>query len=186
MIRGYLKRETDEGPAGVVELADDVRRHGKGHVRLRKLTMRDEHGALIDRLKLGAPCDINLTFEVTEPVAGLVVLVAICAADGTRIVATLSVDDGAAPLSWDPGMQEVTVRLQDMQLLPGEYCIEVGVHDQNETATYDYVERVIEFTSLAAAHDGVRPYTWETTIGYMRPASRWSFHGPALTPTPWP
>jgi hypothetical protein len=76
------------------------------------------------------------------------------------------------------GRQEVTVRMEDVTLLPGEFTIDAGCHRMDGT-TIDYVGRLLRFEALNG-REGEDRYLWTGVRGYVRPDSVWLGHDVAV------
>jgi len=93
--------------------------------------------------------------------------------EGTRVLTAQSSDGGRAPLSLAPGRHRVRADL-DVTLLPGEFTLDVGVHDMKTQRSYDWVERILTFTALNEPVSGEDRYPWPDVRGSVRPPSEWS------------
>ncbi len=170
VVASYLTEVGSKQVGGVAEVGEGAHRVGVGGARLLRVELNDSQGAAVDHLHLGEPFTLKMSFEVTKPITEATVEVGIASADGTRAVTSLSGDDGTR-VSLAPGTHEISVDL-DLTLLPGDYWIDVAIHNPNETI--DAVERVLNFVSINVPHEDTEPYPWPRTRGIVRPPSRWS------------
>ena len=175
VLAAYQRHAASRVQDGEVVVPEDMQRIGTGEAKLRRVGIRDEQGDPVETINLGQPCSINMTFEVSRQIEDGVVEIGVSTADGNRAVTVLSSDQGESPLELDPGTHAVSAEL-DMVLLPGEYTLTVGMHGVSHT--FDYVERVLGFSSLNVPHSGVAPYPWPETRGVVRVPSRWSVAEP--------
>ena len=174
VVSSYLAEVGSKQVGGVAEVGDEVHRIGVGGAKLARVEMRDSQGQAVDGINLGEPFSLTLTFEVEQTIPEATVEVGISSADGTRVVTSLSSDDGSR-VSLSPGTREIAVDL-DLTLLPGDYWIDVGIH--NPEVSLDFVERVLSFASIKTPHEAVEPYPWPTTRGVVRPGSAWTVRAP--------
>ncbi|MGH2956301.1 MAG: ABC transporter ATP-binding protein [Solirubrobacterales bacterium] len=177
VVSSYLAEVGSKQSGGVAEVGDDVHRIGVGGAKLVRVELRDSQGQAMDRVNLGEPFSLTLTFEVDQTIPDATIEVGISSADGTRVVTSLSSDDGNR-VSLSPGTREVAVDLE-LTLLPGDYWFDVGIH--NPEVSLDFVERVLSFVSTKEPHEDVEPYPWPITRGVVRPASQWAVRALART-----
>ena len=174
VVADYLKRTGATQSGGVANIRPETQREGTGEARLTRLEMRNAAGELTDHIEMGEPTVYAMTFEISEPINEGVTELGICTADGTRFATALSTDDGTPPLQLEPGVTEVKVEV-DLTLIPGEYWIDVGIHDFDRTIT-DYIERVLNFACVNIGYGQTPNYPWPSTQGrgHVRIPSRWS------------
>ena len=83
-----------------------------------------------------------------------------------------NIDRPGSPLALTEGLNEVEVEVA-MTLLPGEYAIDVGVHNPGGV-TADFVSAAFRFTALNQPEPGQDRWPWPNVRGYVRPESTWS------------
>jgi lipopolysaccharide transport system ATP-binding protein len=181
VVAAYLHHAGATQDGGVATIGSDVPRSTTGAVTLERVALLDEADQPTDRLELGQPFTVAMTFAVNEPVHDGVIELGLCTADGTR-VATVQNVDGARPLlALDPGRHEIRASL-DVGLLPGELTLDVGMH-RLIGLTLDFVERALTFSCVNVAHDGSDDrWPWAVVRGALRPATEWSVRTPAQGP----
>lgn len=173
VVTEYLRRSGPEQSGGVAVIsADTARERGTQTAMLRRVTMTDNEGRRINSVQLGQPFRVSLVFEATRDLDDCVVDVGISAPDGQRLATVQSVDRAWRPLRLAEGLNEVEVEVA-VTLLPGEYALEVGIHDIRG-ATSDFVPGAFRFTALNAPVEGQESWPWPNTLGYVRPESSWS------------
>jgi lipopolysaccharide transport system ATP-binding protein len=190
VVTDYLREVEPEEAAGEIDLTERAHRLGTGEARLLKLRMLDESGRPTTSLRLGEPFSFVLEFELPERIHELVAMLGISSADGARVFQTISADSELGPLSLEPGVHEIELKL-DQPLQPGEYHVDVGVFETDNRAL-DFVERAMHFGAVNVAHDESQSYPWAVSYGYLRPRAAWSVaspvaaDAPALDPEPNP
>jgi lipopolysaccharide transport system ATP-binding protein len=148
-------------------------RIGTGAARLRRVAMKDLNDQPIDRLYLGQPFRISAFYEVHERLEDIAMEIGISTPDGVRIASMGNTDLGGPALTFEPGMQEITVDV-DVTLLPhAQYVVDVAMH-QLPGLTIDWVERATQFTALNIAEGSTDHYPWNVVRGYVRPSSIWT------------
>jgi hypothetical protein len=78
----------------------------------------------------------------------------------------------------EPGHHELRAVLKP-ELLPGEFVLDIGVHELTPTATIDFVERVLQF-SVSASDGDEETYSWGVR-GYLRAETTWELQRAAAT-----
>ena len=73
-------------------------------------------------------------------------------------------------MTLEPGQHHVRVQLEPA-LLPGEFVLDLGVHEGVTGATVDLVERVLQFA--VGVSDGEGETYAATVRGYLRTETRW-------------
>jgi lipopolysaccharide transport system ATP-binding protein len=181
VVAAYLHHAGATQQGGVATIGADVPRSTTGAVTLEQVALLDEDDQPTDRVRLGQPLTVAMTFLISEPVSDGVVELGLATADGTR-VATVQNTDGDRPLlELEPGRHEIRARI-DTTLLPGEFTLDVGMH-RLIGLTMDFVERALTFTALNVAYDGSEDrWPWVVVRGALRPPTEWSVR--ASVPAP--
>ena len=78
----------------------------------------------------------------------------------------------------EPGVHELRAELEP-ELLPGEFVLDLGVHEGVSGATVDLVERVLQFD--VGVSDGEGETYAATVRGYLRAETRWELRRAAAT-----
>jgi ABC-type polysaccharide/polyol phosphate transport system ATPase subunit len=106
-------------------------------VRFRDLVVCDRSGVPRDRFARGEDIHVRMRVEADSPDQPVHVMVGVHrAADDLQIFNIGTHDDGLLPLSGRTGY-DVTVRLQNVPLLRGEYSIIAFVGDENALTAFD-------------------------------------------------
>ncbi len=130
----------------------------------------DEAGTPTGALMLNQPLLLEAELDVSVTIEEAVLEVGITALDGLRLVTTFNTDRGRAPMRLEPGVHQLRAELQPA-LLPGEFVVELGVHEGVTGATIDIVDRVLQFgVSPSDGEDETYPVT---PRGYLRAETRW-------------
>ena len=107
---------------------------------------------------------LNLTYEVYQPIEGLVVGVAILKNDGYYICGLNTALDGVkVPVR--PGIHRIGLKYPDLSLLGGLYKITLGLFDNNAIINIDLHKEVMSFEVILTKNvaDGtvVLPHEWQ-------------------------
>jgi lipopolysaccharide transport system ATP-binding protein len=183
VVAAYLHHAGATQQGGVATIGPDVPRSTTGAATLERVALLDDDGAPTDRVRLGQPFTVAMTFAVAEPVHDGVVELGLSTADGTRVATVQNVDGDRPLLSLEPGRHEIRARI-DIALLPGEFTIDVGLH-RLIGLTLDFVERALTFTALNVADDGSEDrWPWAVVRGALRPPTEWTVHSPVGETSP--
>jgi hypothetical protein len=172
VIGAYLRRVGSKQTGGVAVVAGNVERIGGDDARFTEVALTDRGGAPLDRVTLGQPFSLELTFDLRVPISDGVLEVGISSPEHGRVATVQNIDGARAALVLDPGRHRVRVEI-DATLLPGEYSIDVGLH-RRPGLTLDWIERVLAFTALNVAETGDDRWPWNHVRGALRPDSRWA------------
>jgi lipopolysaccharide transport system ATP-binding protein len=157
---------------GAVEIPDGMPRYGTGKSKFRRARLLDrDDGQPTGSLLLNQPLLVEAELEVGEPIDEGVLEVGINSVEGQRIVTALSTDGGRPTTTLEPGRHHVRVQLAP-NLLPGEFVIDIGVHEGVTGATVDFVERVLQFA--VGVSDGESETYAATVRGYLRTDTHWA------------
>jgi len=184
VIGQYLNQVGDTPQAGEAFVTDEIwsRSSSLEGAKLHHVAMRDPDDRLIEHVHFGQPLTVDMTLDVEKPLDGVVFEVGIGSVDGTRVLTAHNTDWERPALSFSPGRHRVRVDL-DMILLPGEFTIDLGVHDTKTQRSYDWVERILTFGALNEPVSGGDRYPWPEVRGSVRPASEWSTQPQSEKPT---
>jgi lipopolysaccharide transport system ATP-binding protein len=153
-------------------------RIGTGDALLRRVVIQDVNGEPSNRVYLGEPFRICATYEVRKRVDDAIMEFGISTSDGTRIASVSNADRGGELLSYEPGMQQITVEV-DIALLPNEFVVDLAIHHASGV-TIDWIDRAASFNALNIARESADHYRWAAVRGYVRPPTRW--FGPSEVP----
>jgi lipopolysaccharide transport system ATP-binding protein len=168
---GYLSAVDPAEQGGVVQIPAEAPRIGTGTARFKRVRLiNPDDGQTTGSLMLNQALVLETTLEVTETIEEAVLEVGIAAVDGLRLVTTLSNDGGRAPVRLEPGVHELRAQLAPA-LLPGEFVVDLGVHEHVSGSAVDLVERVLRFD--VGMSDGEGETYAATVRGYLRADTRW-------------
>jgi lipopolysaccharide transport system ATP-binding protein len=181
VIAAYLHHAGATQDGGVAVIGPDVPRSTTGAVTLERVALEDDTGATTDRVELGQPLTVAMTFTVNEPVHDGVLELGLSTADGTRVITVQNIDGDRPLLSLEPGRHEIRARIE-ATLLPGELTVDVGMH-RLIGLTLDFVERALTFTAVNVAHDGSEDrWPWTVVRGAVRAPTEWRVSSSVPTP----
>jgi lipopolysaccharide transport system ATP-binding protein len=162
---------------GVAVIPPDAERfRGTEAAMLRRVSVSDEEGRRISQVRMGQPFRVSLVFEADREMDEAIVEVGISTADGQRVATVQNVDRPGSPLALSEGVNEVEVKVA-ITLLPGDYTLDAGVHDQNGM-TADMVSAAFRFTAVNEPVSGQEGWPWRWVRGHVRPQSSWSVARP--------
>jgi len=177
VVGRYLHEAGARQEGGEAIIGAGVPRSTTGAATLRRVTLLDDEERVIDKVTLGQPFTVAMTFDVAEAVHDGVLELGLSTADGARVVTVQNVDGDRPLLDLQPGSHEVRARIE-VTLLPGEFNIDVGLH-RLIGLTLDHVERTLTFTALNVAASGDDRWPWNVVRGAVRAPTEWSVREPA-------
>jgi ABC-type polysaccharide/polyol phosphate transport system ATPase subunit len=123
--------------------AGSAQRWGSREVEITAVRVLDAHGEERYLYDAGEPCTIHLTFRAARPVEDPVFGLGVFRRDGLCCYGTNTAIDG---LAWGKvaGDGELTVRIERLDLVEGEYLLDVAVHAR-DGYPYDYHSRLYAF-----------------------------------------
>lgn len=138
-------------------------RRGTGEVRVTSVVLRTHDAAVVDRVGVGADLKVEMTYErVTPKVASAQVSVSIRRrGQRTPLVDLTSERSGPGPVHLlDKG--SVVLQLDRLDLGPGQYWVDVGLHAADWERSYDYRWDWIPLTVVGPSGSGVvvPPHRW--------------------------
>jgi lipopolysaccharide transport system ATP-binding protein len=173
--REAMHSETrDRTPAGEPEGVLELRRNrfGSQEATIVGVELRDGIGRPVTGLASGAPLEVSLRVctppgrPVDAPIVGISIT---RAADGVVCYDTNTANEGLS-LGRVDGEQPVSLLVERLDLIPGEYFVDVGVYEGDWRHAYDYHWHVYGLRVLGSSADG----------GVFRPPHRWEL--PAAVP----
>ena len=136
-------------------------RWGSGEVTLSSVTLKDSLGQERYLFESGEPVLIVFSYQVHAPVGDAVFGIGIFRKDGLSVYGTnTAIDDRVLPPLKDEG--QVAVLLERVDLIEGEYLLDVAVHAR-DGHPYDYRSRALTFAIRSKVRDtGVArlPHRW--------------------------
>jgi lipopolysaccharide transport system ATP-binding protein len=176
---GYLSAVDPVQHGGVTQIPDAVPRIGTGTARFRRASLLDlDDGRPTGSVKLNQALVVEATLEVTEAIQEAILELGIASVDGLRILTAFNTDGGGEPMRLEPGVHQLRVELEPA-LLPGEFVLDLGVHERVSGAAIDLVERVLQFD--VGVSDGEGETYAATVRGYLRTDTRWELQREAST-----
>jgi lipopolysaccharide transport system ATP-binding protein len=166
---------SQNGSTGPLELRRN--RFGSQEATIEDVELRDGLGQPVAELSIGAPLEVSFSVCVTpsRPVPAPIVGVTISrASDATVCYDTNSASEGLF-VSEIAGECRFTLRFDRLDLIPGEYFIDVGVYERGWHHAYDYHWHVYPLRILGSTPDaGVfrPPHRWEVDARVMDRTSR--------------
>jgi len=171
VIAGYLSGVDPVQHGGVTEIPHGVPRMGSGTALFRRARLLDSSdGQPTGSVLLNQPLVVEAELEVMETIEEAILEVGIASVDGLRILTAFNTDGGRPPMRLEPGAHELRAE-HEPRLVPGEFVLELGVHERVTGATVDLVERVLQFDVGVADGEGE---TYAATVrGYLRTETHW-------------
>jgi lipopolysaccharide transport system ATP-binding protein len=171
VIAGYLSGVDPVQHGGETEILDDAPRTGTGQSRFRRARLLDgDDGAPTGSLRLNQPLFVVAELDVGAPIEEAVIEIGISTVEGQRVVTAFNTDGGRPAMTLEAGQHHVRVQLEPA-LLPGEFVLDLGVHEGVTGATVDLVERVLQFA--VGVSDGEGETYAATVRGYLRTETHW-------------
>jgi lipopolysaccharide transport system ATP-binding protein len=149
-------------------------RFGSQEATIDQVELRDGLGRPVAELTSGRPLEVSLLVRtppdrpVRSPIVGLTIS---RAADGTVCYDTNTANAGVL-IHELAGERRLSLVFERLDLIPGEYFVDVGVYESDWRHAYDYHWHVYSLTVLGPTTDGgvfVPPHRW--TVGDAVPSS---------------
>jgi lipopolysaccharide transport system ATP-binding protein len=162
-----------DGAAGELELRRN--RFGSQEATIEEVELRDGLGRPVSAMTSGGPLEVSFVVRtpldrpVLAPIVGLTISRAV---DGIGCYDTNTVNDGV-PVQQIAGERRFTLRFDRLDLIPGEYFIDVGVYEREWRYAYDYHWHVHPLRVLGSSSDG----------GVFRPPHHWELGEPVPSST---
>jgi ABC-type polysaccharide/polyol phosphate transport system ATPase subunit len=131
--------------------AGTARRWGTREVELTGVRLTDRDGQERYLYDTGEPCTVHLAYRAERPVADPVFGIGVFRRDGLCCYGTNTAVDGLR-LEKAEGAGEVAVRLDRLDLVEGEYLLDVAVHAR-DGHPYDYHSRLYAFSVRSRVKD---------------------------------
>jgi lipopolysaccharide transport system ATP-binding protein len=164
-----------EGPAGELELRRN--RFGSQEATIEHVELRDGLGRLVSEMSSGGPLEVSLVVRtppdrpVVAPIVGLTIS---RAGDGIGCYDTNTANEGVL-VGEIAGERRFTLRFERLDLIPGDYFIDVGAYEREWRYAYDYHWHVHPLRVLGSSSDGGvfrPPHQWEVGAPVPNSASR--------------
>jgi ABC-type polysaccharide/polyol phosphate transport system ATPase subunit len=151
--------EHDQAEAALA--AGTAQRWGSREIEITRVRLSDRTGAERYLYEAGEPCTVHLAYRTARPVEDPVFGIGIFRRDGVCCYGTNTAIEGLA-LGKLAGDGEVAVEVERLQLVEGEYLLDVAVHAR-DGHPYDYHSRLYAFAVRSRIKD----------TGVARLAHRW-------------
>ena len=144
-----------------------LRRWGNGEILITGVRLIGSNGRPASVFQSGLGMRIEFDYEVQMSTEGIPAFgIGIYRMDGVLCYGTnTALDDIAFPVPVVPKSGTVSVELPDLQLLTGDYTLDVAVHDRTLMIVYDYLKSILHFSVRNPRMDQ----------GVFRPVVQWSF-----------
>ena len=157
--RAHAPARTSDG----VELRVNENRFGSQELQIRSVRLLDARGRAVESLRAGQPLRVEVAYEAPTPIQSPVFGVSISRSDGLVCSDTSTASVGlAVPMLHGRGT--VTLDLERVDLVGGEYFVDVGAYERAWAYAYDYHWHAYPLAMHAT--DGDK--------GILRPPARWS------------
>ena len=158
------------GPAGLVPgqipLVRDVNRWGTGEIEIQQLRTLDRHGQVVGTIAPGDPMIFEITFQAHRPLRDPLFAVIVDRTDGLRCFHS-DTESAGLSLGVVDGPGTVSLRVERLDLAPGDYLLDAVVHGQNWLPQYDHHWHAYRLSVTAPG-----PKT-----GVLRPPHTWDLSG---------
>jgi lipopolysaccharide transport system ATP-binding protein len=172
VVLAYLSSGKPERSDGII--TSDMHINATGDVYFRRVTLLDKTGHPVTTFFFGDSLCMLLEFEVSHPVEGMRLIVAIEKLDGTLVSVFHHTDDPREqPIDAEPGTYVALMQV-DLPLMPGGYTLHLGAKPApgywGFGRSWDWVQRAIDFYCEEFTCDGqaVLP-----SGGVVRPTAKW-------------
>lgn len=155
-----------QGPsrtAAGVELRANENRFGSQELQIVGARLLDARGRAVESLRGGQPLRVEVAYEAPTPIQSPIFGVSISRADGLVCYDTSTAAAGV-PVPTLRGRGTVTLDLERVDLVGGEYFVDVGAYERDWAYAYDYHWHA--YPLAVHATDGDK--------GILRPPARWS------------
>ena len=149
------------------------RRLGTGGVEIARVALLDAHERAVTRLESGQPLTVAFQCAVTQTLPDPHLGVAIFRDDYTYCYGPNTRMDGLQLRRWQPGTHDCRLRIDALNLAPGNHRVSVAVWDTEERAphAYHYAMYPLALTGPAAAGVALLAHTWRQVPAASRDRS---------------
>ncbi len=158
--RQVTAEQAPEGEAAGQE--ENKKRWGNGHAHISSVIMTDDEGHEKNAFRTGEKVNIVMDYNVNEPVRDAIFGIAIFRSDGLHCYGTNTRIEKFDPFDLEKS-GTVRVKIDKLDLLPGQYTLDISIESDHETAV-DYFKEAFHFKMYSAVSDvGVMhiDHTWE-------------------------
>lgn len=126
-----------------MQCAPDARREGNGKIRFTKVLLLNEKGEPDSAFETGGKMEVQMQYESDMPGTAVNVVVGITRSDWVYCYGTsVQHEQGNFIITKKSGM--VSLKINKINLLPGNYMLETRIQNKNREA-YDYLVEIINF-----------------------------------------
>ncbi len=158
-------RTPDQPPtitASGIELQLNENRFGSLAMEITAVFLRTPAGQEITTINSGDPLHVQINYHAPEPIPSPIFGVTISDEDDLTCFDTSTAVPGTS-LPTIQGSGQITLQLERLDLMGGEYYLDVGIYEQNWEYAYDYHWHVYSF--IVASSPGEK--------GILRPPHQW-------------
>jgi lipopolysaccharide transport system ATP-binding protein len=147
---------------GGAELRVNENRFGSMELEIVSVHLLDRHGLPVTELDAGAPLRVEIEYSASKPVPAPNFGATITKEDGTVCYDTSPAAEGVQ-IPTVEGQGKIALQIERLDLIGGQYHVDVWVYDEEWTYAYDYHWHVYPLA--------VRPTGW--IKGVLWPPARW-------------
>jgi len=148
-ISAYLRNmaSREESGAGIKRLPDGVlasrprRQWGTGEVRIVSVSFVDADGRERSVFHVGEPFTLRMHYQTAKRIDKPVFGMAIHRMDGVHVCGP-NTGFSSLDIPFIDGEGDVLYRVDSLPLMEGTYLVSVAIHNQADTTTYDYHDRL--------------------------------------------
>ncbi|MBS1635494.1 MAG: ABC transporter ATP-binding protein [Bacteroidetes bacterium] len=174
IIEEYLNDGNTQLQDGTIP-EDMLRQFATGDAYFRKIEVLNLSEQMVSELAFNEPFKVKLLLEVLKPLFNVMININICNTLGEPIAFAAEKKDSVyAARSFEPGYHEILVEF-DLNLLPSNYKLTVGISHMKSGVTIDWVEGVSTFKVGKISYNMHADYPWDSTHGYVEPVTQWNY-----------
>ncbi len=163
VVEQYQESVRAHEKGALARAAGPARRWGTRDVEITAVRILDASGEESPILRSGEPAAIEMHYRVARPLGEVGFGILVYAEDGYVVYGTNTVVDGV-PVRAETGEGVVRFRIDRLDLLDGQYDLDVAAHAPDDTETYDYHLKGRRFRVFGRR---------EREIGVLRVPHRW-------------
>ena len=160
-----LTPTNDSNGEGRLRLQEN--RFGSQEMQITAVSLHNAAGKTVAQLPTGQPLTVEICYEAPQPVPEPIVGVTLSRPDGFVVYDT-STEAAEIVLPQLAGKGRVCLHLARLDLMPGDYFVDVGIYKQQWAYAYDYHWHTYPLEILGGQGEkGILnpPHTWEFSAG---------------------
>lgn len=174
IIEEYLNDGNTQLQDGTIP-EDMLRQFATGDAYFRKIEVLNLSEQMVSELAFNEPFKVKLLLEVLKPLFNVMININICNTLGEPIAFAAEKKDSVYTARYfEPGHHEILVEF-DLNLLPSNYKLTVGISHMKSGVTIDWVEGVSTFKVGKISYNMHADYPWDSTHGYVEPVTQWNY-----------